>query len=174
MHDESIKFIDIYQSVRWRVVQSFLHLEPSLQTIIHSPCFVETTFCQDGGPHTLNQSPSKSTHTDPAYQAWAAPPQSPLPHILIKIIANSATTSIPLPAASILSHPSPSAGSSPSVRYGPVIRTASVALPKFGSVRFRPPFVRTWTWTLYKISEPEPNPNCAFGSGSNLLNLVIF
>ena len=49
-----------------------------------------------------------------------------------------------------------------------------LALPKFGSVRFRPPFVRTWTWTSYKISEPEPNPNCAFGSGSNLLNLVIF
>ena len=30
-----------------------------------------------------------------------------------------------------------------------------LALPKFGSVRFRPPFVRTWTWTSYKISEPE-------------------
>ena len=49
-----------------------------------------------------------------------------------------------------------------------------LVLPKFGSVRFRPPFLRTWTWTSYKISEPEPNLNREFGSGLNLLNLVIF
>ena len=34
--------------------------------------------------------------------------------------------------------------------------TQQLALLKFSSVWFRPPFVWTWTWTSYKISKPEP------------------